>query len=73
MPPFVRVLQSHYFTDHCWLENDQLAACTAEGELIILENSELKQHIENAFNQSSGGKGERGGADKSNISTTKAA
>ena len=49
-PPFARVLQNHYFTDHCWLEKDKLAACTAEGEIIILENYELKQHIENAFN-----------------------
>jgi WD40 repeat protein len=48
MPTFQGV-GTHLFTDHCWLMDDRLAACTAEGEIIILEEYQQKQVIENAF------------------------
>lgn len=42
-------LGNHNFTDHCWLDNERLAGCTSEGEIIILEDMQQKQFIENAF------------------------
>lgn len=50
MQQFGKVQQNHFYTDHAWLDDDKLVGCTSEGEIFILDNFELKQHIENAFN-----------------------
>lgn len=47
--PLFQGVGSHLFTDHCWLVDDRLAACTAEGEIIVLHDFQQKQVIENAF------------------------
>ncbi len=41
--------ESNIYTDHCWLQYERMAATTAEGEVIIVEDFEQKQLIDNAF------------------------
>lgn len=48
MPPF-QGIGSHLFTSHCWLGDERIAGCTAEGEIIIVDDFQQKQIIENAF------------------------
>ena len=50
IPQFQKITQLLDYTDHAWLEDDRIVAGTQSGELLMLENFELKQHIESAFN-----------------------
>lgn len=42
--------QNRDYTDHCWLDDDKLIVGTDSGEIFFVDNFELKQTIENAFN-----------------------
>jgi hypothetical protein len=42
--------QNRDYTDHCWLDDDKLIVGTESGEIFFVDNFELKQPIENAFN-----------------------
>ena len=41
VPAFQKVSQNHNYTDHIWLDDEKMAATTAEGEVFI-ESPETK-------------------------------
>lgn len=45
--------QAHMYTEHCWLSNDRLVACSKEGEMYILDRAEERiiQSEDSAFKQ----------------------
>lgn len=50
LPQFAKIPQNHKYTEHLWLDDDKMVATTSEGELFIVEGTEMKQYVENAFN-----------------------
>ena len=57
IPQFQKVPQTLDYTDHAWLDDDRIVAGTQSGELVMLENFEIKQHIDSAFNTGGLGQG----------------
>jgi hypothetical protein len=53
LPQFQRIKQEKNYTDHAWLDYDKLIAGTDTGEMLILDNYEIKQQIDNAFSSMS--------------------
>ena len=49
-PQFTKMNQNRDYTDHCWLDDDKLIVGTESGEIFFVDNFELKQPIDNAFN-----------------------
>jgi hypothetical protein len=43
LPQFQRIKQEKNYTDHTWLDYDKIIAGTDTGEMMILDNFEIKQ------------------------------
>jgi len=54
LPQAQKIPQNHSYTDHIWVDEDKVAATTSEGEIFIIEGTDIKQYIENAFNTLTG-------------------
>jgi hypothetical protein len=49
MQPFQKINQNLIYTEHVWLEDENMVGGTSEGEVFVLHHFEKEQAIENGF------------------------